>query len=62
MQIGHLAGKESLKQAVRQNNTIVILGETGSGKTTRKPPLEQPSVVPRWRILKSPFRGSSIPV
>ncbi|KAF8311086.1 ATP-dependent RNA helicase Prh1, partial [Clavulina sp. PMI_390] len=30
-------GKESLKQAVKNNDTIVILGETGSGKTTQVP-------------------------
>lgn len=29
-------GKESLKKAVQENDTIVILGETGSGKTTRE--------------------------
>lgn len=29
-------GKESVKLAVLENDTIVIMGETGSGKTTRK--------------------------
>ncbi|EPQ26075.1 uncharacterized protein PFL1_06283 [Pseudozyma flocculosa PF-1] len=31
------AGKDAIVDAVRQNDTVVILGETGSGKTTQIP-------------------------
>lgn len=30
------SGKEAIVDAVRNNDTVVVLGETGSGKTTRE--------------------------
>lgn len=30
------AGRDAIVQAVRDNDTVIILGETGSGKTTRE--------------------------
>lgn len=31
-----MAGKDALVQSIRENDVTVLLGETGSGKTTRE--------------------------
>lgn len=52
------SGRERLVREVRENDTVVILGETGSGKTTRM--FRIPPSTAASKLMSDP-RGTPIP-